>query len=283
MREHPARALLTRDLNGPIPAPLQDALLRVTGGWALLLRLVNRAIAAWIAAGAILDEAARTVLDAILADPARVDPDRPLDVADPRSRAGVISAAINALTDLLPPDQRQRFAELGIFAEGEFVPADLVARLWHATGGLTLDESRLLYHELHRFGLITVTTDETGARVRVHATREHLRAQLGPRLPAVHAALIAHLAATLPDATPLDESIPAPTVAWWELGESERYLDDHLPDHLAAAGLDDQRDALVTDLRWVGRRLRHCGPAAAAADAARADTDRARSLGLVLG
>ncbi len=71
-------------------------------------------------------------------------------------------------------------------------------------------------------------------------------------------------------------------VAWWDLGHQDRYLWDHLIEHLLDAGRPGDADAVAGDLRWVGARLERFGPAAPAADLAAAGTPRAARLRGVL-
>ena len=39
------------------------------------------------------------------------------------------------------------------------------------------------------------------------------------------------------------------SAAWWELGDKERYLWDHLVEHLIEAGRPGEEDAVAGDLR----------------------------------
>src|ERR1035441_7329029 len=70
--------------------------------------------------------------------------------------------------------------------------------------------------------------------------------------------------------------------AWWQLELEDRYLWDHLIEHLRGAGRPGEADAVACDLRWVGARLERFGPAAPAADLAAAETPRADRLRAVL-
>ena len=90
------------------------------------------------------------------------------------------------------------------------------------------------------------------------------------------------LAADLPAASPLDPAGCPVRVAWWELGHEDRYMWDHLIEHLLDAGRPGDADAVAADLRWVGARLERFGPAAPAADLAAAGTPRAARLQGVL-
>ena len=74
---------------------------------------------------------------------------------------------------------------------------------------------------------------------------------------------------------------PART-AWWELDYKDRYLWDHLIEHLIDAGRRDDAAGIAGDLRWVGARLMLFGPAAPAADLAAIGTPQAIRLRTVL-
>jgi WD40 repeat protein len=113
--------------------------------------------------------------------------------------------------------------------------------------------------------------------------RDFLRAELGQqRLALLTGMLLDAVAADLPTAGPLDsDAVCSARVAWWELGDEDRYLWDHLIEHLVEAGRGDA-DAVAGDLRWVGARLERFGPAAPAADLAAAGTPRAARLRAVL-
>ena len=94
--------------------------------------------------------------------------------------------------------------------------------------------------------------------------------------------LLDAVAADLPAASPLDPAGCPVRVAWWELGHEDRYMWDHLIEHLLDAGRPGDADAVAGDLRWVGARLERFGPAAPAADLAAVGTPRAARLQGVL-
>jgi hypothetical protein len=71
-------------------------------------------------------------------------------------------------------------------------------------------------------------------------------------------------------------------VAWWELGDEDRYLWDHLIERLLDAGRPGEADAVAGELRWVGARLERFGPAAPTADLSTAGTPRAARLQAVI-
>ena len=64
--------------------------------------------------------------------------------------------------------------------------------------------------------------------------RDFLRAELGQqRLAELNGVLLDAVAAGLPAASPLDGACACPVrVAWWELGQEDRYLWDHLIEHM---------------------------------------------------
>ena len=97
--------------------------------------------------------------------------------------------------------------------------------------------------------------------------RDHLRSELGPpRTAALACLLLDAVAAGLPVADPLDGTPGSPVTAWWALSRENRYLCDHLIEHLLEAGRQVEAEAVVGDLRWLAARVRDFGPAAAAAD-----------------
>ncbi|MEU6032990.1 NB-ARC domain-containing protein [Streptomyces tauricus] len=79
-----AHAVLTRRLDPGLPASLAAALVKATGRWALLLRLVNQLIVVQTATGVPQAVAAQSILERLRAlGPASADPDTPLDLDDP--------------------------------------------------------------------------------------------------------------------------------------------------------------------------------------------------------
>ncbi|WP_306801497.1 NB-ARC domain-containing protein [Streptomyces sp. T12] len=277
-----ARAVLAWQLP-PLPADIIDALLETTGRWALLLHLTNRLIAEQTATGAAPVAAATQILQQLrVLGPAAVDePAGAWDLDDPQRRSQAVQASIEAAITLLPPDGAARFAELAVFAEDETIPLVLVALLWRETGGLTEGQSRALCRAMERLSLLMLKPDE-GGRIRLHdVIRDYLRGRLGEApLTALHARLVSAVAATLPAAAPLAPTAPDPGRAWWRLQEG--YLLDHLIEHLLAANLTAQAEAVAGDLRWVECRLTQRGPTAPWSDLALIDTPRARAAALSL-
>ncbi|MFD8635958.1 NB-ARC domain-containing protein [Streptomyces sp. NPDC059656] len=235
MSPEQARAVLTRNLPN-LPDPLVNALLAATGRWALLLRLTNRLIAEQSGTGADSTTVAERILQRLrIQGPAAVDDAAATwNLDDPLLRNQAIEASIEASASLLRSGGRDRFAELGIFAEDESVPISVVARLWHATGQLNEGETRVLCGRLERLSLLTLDPRNRGT-IRLHdVIRDYLRGSLSTAgLTLLNGLLIDSIAATLPPAQRLAPTTPDPGHAWWQLQAG--YLLDHLVEHLLAA------------------------------------------------
>ncbi len=291
MSEEQARALLTSGLP-PLDEAVVDGLLAVTGRWPLLLRLVSQILAdyAQVAADAPAVSAQGAVLLEQLAaggpavvDELRGEGGRGLDVGRPDQRTRAVRATIEASTGLLDGQDADRFTELGVFAEDEAVPFHLVARLWRATAGLDDLRAAEVCKRLAQLALVSQASGPDGGVALHDVIRDFLRAGLGrQRLAELNVMLLDAVAADLPAASPLDRAGCPVRVAWWELGHQDRYLWDHLIEHLRDAGRPGDADAVAGDLRWVGARLERFGPAAPAADLAAAGTPRAARLRGVL-
>ena len=291
MTEEQARAVLTAGLP-PLDEPVAAGLLSVTGRWPLLLRLVNKVLAdyARVADAAAVSSQAAVLLGQLAAggpgvvDEFREDRGRGLDVGRPDQRALAVRATIGASTGLLDGQDAERFAELGIFAEDETIPFRLVAALWKATAGLDELRAAQVCRRLAQLALISQAGPDGG--ISLHdVIRDFLRAGLGQqRLAGLNAAFLDAVAAGLPAVgPPSDGAAGCPvTVAWWELGPQDRYLWDHLIEHLRDAGRPADAEAVACDLRWAGGRLERLGPAAPAADLAAAGKPRADRLRGVL-
>ncbi|MFJ4835813.1 hypothetical protein ACIP79_38840 [Streptomyces sp. NPDC088747] len=56
-----------------------------------------------------------------------------VDLNDPHARQTAVPATVEAGAALLLPHGFERFTELGVFAEDEYIPMSLVIALWQAT------------------------------------------------------------------------------------------------------------------------------------------------------
>ena len=283
MSPEQARALLTSGLP-PLDPAVVDGLLAVTGRWPLLLRLVNTILADYARVEPSAVSAQGTVLlDKLRASgPAVVDD--LLNVGQPQERTRAVRAAIEASSSLLDRHDAERLRELGVFAEDEIVPFRLVAKLWRSTAGLDDLQASQVCKRLARLALISQASGQAGGIALHDVVRDFLRAEVGEqRLARLTSMLLDAVAADLTAASPLDHETVSPGgVAWWDLGHEDRYLWDHLIEHLKGAARRDEADAVAGDLRWVGARLERFGPAAPAADLSAAGTPRAARLRAVL-
>ena len=285
-----ARALLTAGLPRMDEAVVVG-LLTVTGRWPLLLRLVSQILANYAqvatadvsAQGAVLLEQLAAG-GPIVVDELAGDKRKGLDVGQPDQRARAVRATIEASAGLLEGQDPDRFRELCVFAEDEVIPFALVARLWRATAGLDELRAAQVCKRLAQLALVSQASGAGGGVALHDVIRDYLRAELGPeQLAALAGTLLDVVAAGLPAVSPPDPAAGnAIRVVWWELGDDDRYMWDHLIEHLLDAGRPSETDAVAGDLRWVGARLERFGPAAPAADLAAAGTPRAARLREVL-
>jgi WD40 repeat protein len=291
MSPEQAERLLTDGLPPLNPLVVRD-LLAVTGRWPLLLRLVNKILDDAAGTGANTAAVATELVGRLrVGGPAVVDNllgdgTGDLDVAQPGQRAQAVRATIEASTSLLRRQDAHRFSELSVFAEDEIIPFGLAARLWQATAGLEQElEAARVWGRLADLGLVTVHQADSGADgVTLHdVVRDFLRVELGNRrLTELHGVLLDASAARLSASGDLTGQGQSAWTPWWELGRDDRYLLDHLIEHLIAAGRRAEAEDVASDLRWVTARLQAFGPAAPASDLSLIDTPRARRLAAVL-
>ena len=269
-----ARRLLARDL--PVmDAAREQELLDLTGRWPLLLSLVNHRLAGEVSRGAGIDEAAGAAAARLrAAGPAA------FDIRDSGQRQTAVAATVGYSLDALDPPDRDRFFELGVFAEDAEVPLAAVGLLWQGTAGLDPAESALLCERLDGLSLLTLAwSGPTRVLVMHDVIRDYALSRLGPAgAAAAHAALITAVRGTLPAG---ERGAPA----WWRLPGTpgSGYLQAYLTYHLKAGGLGAELDQVCGDLRFVSARLLRSGPAAVEADLARSDSPGAVRLRRVIG
>jgi WD40 repeat protein len=289
MSPEQARALLTAGLP-PMDPAVVAGLLAVTGRWPLLLRLVSQVLTSY--AQVAENASAVSVQGALLVDqltaggPAVVDElrgdgRRDLDVGQPDQRARAVRATIEASTGLLDDEEVKRFTELGVFAADETIPFQLVATLWRATAGLDDLRAAQMCKRLAQLALVSQASPPVRGISLHDVIRDFLRAELGlKRLAKLNVVFLneiaAHLPAVSPPASYAAESLAG--VAWWDLKQEDRYLWDHLIEHVIEAERSSDAEAVACDLRWVGARLIRFGPAAPTADLTTAGTPAAATL-----
>jgi len=248
--EAAAREVLTRGLP-PIDPALRARLAAATGRLPLALALSNARLAADVARGTAVDAAARRAADRL----ERAGPYRPGGAG---SRSGILAAAIGLAAEALPPELRDRFAELGVFPADAEIPVEAAHLLWSATAGLGRDQAERVCRTLAGLALVTLRdADPDRPALVVHdAVRDRLRADLGARRAEVNRLLADRYRRR------------------WHQPEA-RFVRDHLAFHLAEAGRTAELTELVTDVRWMLARLADSGPPALEADLARSPGPRA--------
>jgi NB-ARC domain/WD domain, G-beta repeat len=272
-----ARRILARGLP-PMAAQEEEDLLELAGGSPLLLGLINARLAEELGRGAGIDVAAGDAADRL-----RRDGPAALDITDAESRELAVAATIGYSLDTLAAADRDRFCQLGIFAEDAEIPLPLITALWQAaaTAGTSDADAAALCERLDGLSLVSLTwACDTKVLVVHDVIRDFARSTLGPaRVAELNAALLAAVAAGLLAATPPGAHDGGPVVAWWELGSSgDGYLRGYLIWQLIEAGRRPEAEALACDLRWAAARLVQSGPAAVVADLALTGTPRAARM-----
>ncbi|MCW8103208.1 hypothetical protein [Streptomyces tauricus] len=139
-------------------------------------------------------------------------------------RQTAVTAAAEAGAALPPTHGFERFTELGVFAEDDYIPMSLVTALWQATGALRPEGSRDLCSALG--GPSPLELDSArGGRVRLHdVIRELLRSCLGDGgVQRVNGALVNAVAASLSLADPA--TFTRPWFGWGDALFAELLLD----------------------------------------------------------
>ena len=194
-----ARAIDLRTMNPPdavqllglgLPVGAQTRLAVLAGQlghWPVLLRLANRSLREHLGQGLSVDAA----LDAVGHDLGRhgvaaFDPD-----SDVLERDQAVAATVEASLALLKPAERQRYAELAVFAQDLAIPLAQAAELWRLTAALDEDDSRdLVAKRLDPLSLLDY--DAHTGLLRLHdVLRRYLFDQLTGRA-ALHQLLADH-------------------------------------------------------------------------------------------
>ena len=280
-----ARRLLNAGLPTPPMSPqLEQQLLDLTGGWPLLLSLLNRRLG---------DDLRRTgtridVAAADAADRLRHDGPTALDVSDSDDRQMAVSATIGYSLDLLKPDDRDRFLELGIFPEDVEIPLLVVTLLWQGSAGLDEAATQKLVDQLERLSLLSHAYAADVKVIVLHdVIRDFARSRLGSvRNTSAHAALLnmARLRIPAGSAESADPAGACAAAAWWRLPETagEGYLWPNLTYHLEQAELTQELDSVCCDLRFVVKRIQGSGLSGAESDLKRSEAPLARQLRLAI-
>lgn len=163
------------------------------------------------------------------------------DRPDPRAVAFALErdGAVTALADLLEPDERDRWAELSVFAD-DAVPVELVLAFWRETAGLGAAAGEALLARLADLRLVARAATGAGETVRLPGA--------AAGAPGLHAALL--------------DSVPEPA--------GFGYLRHHYVEHVLAA------DREPPGWEWLAVRLERDGLAGPLTDLARTPAGAAR-------
>ena len=201
------------------------------------------------------------------------------------ARQTAVAATVGYSLDALDSGGRDRFLELGIFAEDAEIPLSVVALLWQGTVGLSAAAAESLCERLDGLSLLTLAwAGEVRVMVLHDVIRDFALSRLGPAGRAgAHAALISAAQPVTGDgaaSAALPRHGEGGGTAWWRLPETPGcgYLWEYLTYHLQAAGLGAELDEVCCDLRFLAVRLRRSGPAAVEADLARSGSPTAGRL-----
>jgi WD40 repeat protein len=254
-----ARNFITTDMpRETLDGTAVDELVATTGCWPVLIRLTNRAVCRrYIRYGLTPNQAvSRAYRELIARGPAALD----VTISDERSAA--VRATIEASLAMLG-DRRTLFLEMAVFPANQSIPQVTLERLWKHTTSMTIADVERFCFDLVDLSLVEEYTLVPYPRMRLHEVlHDYIVHLAGETTISLHKALL--------DAHRSD----AP---WWEMPEDEPYLMDNLIFHLDGAK-SPELDGLVSDLRWLSRRLEDAGPEALEGDLTFARVELARRL-----
>lgn len=255
MSEQQATMMLERDIPN-LPPTLLDELLAATGRWPVLLNLVNRALYRNVVRGISPIQAAEEMLEQLRrkGPSARDDDPSTIDIDNPEHRSKAVDATVRSGLGLLPAGAEDRFVELAAFSAYREIPVAGLELLWSETGGLDADATKRM---VEAFADMSLLDYRPGAgTVRLHDVLQDYVTHRSPteRTTACHQALLDAAAHKLADEDGNSGH------AWWTLPRRYDGVFAQLSSHLAVAGRNDERHALVTDLRWAEAAIRRYGP-----------------------
>ncbi len=240
-----SRETLLRDVPHGYEA-LGDSLIEIARGWPLVLGLLNAALRRMARSGAAPEHVADWVVSI-----AR----HPGSYSVGGAGGSTFARAVEASLGLLPANARARFLELGVFRDDVPIPAAAVESLWRATGALDSEASRSLSYQLIDLRLADPAFKDDSPCLSLHdLLRSYLRDTLG-------ATDVATANAALVDSWRREYLPQCEGGAWWAIGDAQRFVVEHLPWHLAAAGGVAELESLATDLRWIETQVRCLGSA----------------------
>lgn len=154
--------------------------------------------------------------------------------------------AMDVSLRVLPPEQRDRFAELAVFALDRGAPEAAVITLWEHTGGLSPRHARKLLADFAARSLLQLSSapgsiGQPLAWMNLHDLLHNFAEGMAEKqfgsLAALHRRLLDAYRAKCPSA--------------WDTGPNDGYFLGHLRDHLVAAGKVEELVAIAVSLRWL--------------------------------
>jgi WD40 repeat protein len=231
MGEQEAVDLLATGLEGSVHSVSdRQALHRLAarlGKWALLLKLVNRALLEWIRRGESLPSAMEDV-NRILDEKGLTG----FDAQNSDERSQAVAKTLEVSFELLRPEEYIRYRKLAVFPENTDIPLTTIQRLWSATSQLDYLGTKSLCLYLFDLSLLS-HCDLVKRTIRLHdVIRTYLQYEVGAvGLVAFHQQLL--------------DAYDCPR--WAELPRDEPYMWEHLAEHLIGAGRGEELVATVKD------------------------------------
>jgi WD40 repeat protein len=152
--------------------------------------------------------------------------------------------AIDASVHVLGGGERERFAELAVFAIDAGAPEAAVLTLWEHTAGLDTLDAQLLLSEFAERSLIE--RDEKDGRIRLHDLIHNFATAMAAKQFGSEAALHRRLLDAYAKKCP----------GGWHSGPNDGYFLERLCGHLLAAGKVDDAVALLTGVPWLEVKCR---------------------------
>lgn len=240
-----------------MPAEFADKLLSLTGGWPVLISLVNAALRRMTSSGSSTEDAAETLVR-------RLERGGPtaLDLRRPEERREAVRATVEASLVLLSPEDLDCLLDLAIFPEDIHIPVEVLKQWWMASRNIGRDEVEILTDTFLDLSLVTGSKQPDSARlIKIHdVLRSYFRQRLGVDELLERNASLVDVARSLPWPR---EPVRLPlSVAWWGLGPDQQYFWRNIVYHLAEAQQREELESLVLDLRWTARKIEVLGSSA---------------------
>jgi WD40 repeat protein len=260
-----AMQLLTEGLGPDTDRVNLSGLVQLTGGWPVLIALVNRALKRRLRYGGALATAVEALIREITSDGPTI-----LDITSSSRRQDAVAATVHASESLLAEANAawvDRYHELAVFPDDTDIPLTTAAALWSATGNATVAEAEQLVLELADLCMIQLQLADSRPSFRIHdVVHAYLRHEAGDRLARYHLDLVRAHRGQL--------ATEHGRTSWWLMPATEPYLWDHLALHLAEGGASGELTDLIHDLRWPAARIHVSGAANVEADLTFLPADR---------